>query len=103
MWKTLAVLLVLGATAAGAAAPPFCPRGGSSPARGTLRRVARRGAAPRISSTRATSVLPAGVTIAPAMEPLVVAREGDRTAIATTTLPAGALGVDGKSRRFTHR
>jgi hypothetical protein len=103
MWKTLAVLLVLGAAAAGATAPPFCPKGEITLAGGKLRIVARRGAAPRVSSTRATFVLPAGVTIAPAREPLVFALEGERTSIATTTLPEGALGVDGKSRRFTHR
>src|SRR5262245_17289056 len=103
MWKTLALLLVIAAAPASAATPPLCPKGEITLAGGKLRIVARRGAPPRVSSTRGTFVLPAGVTIAPAREAVVFALEADRSPIATTTLPAGALGVDSKSRRFTYR
>jgi len=102
-WKALAALLVLGAVRSAAAAPPLCPKGEVTLAGGKLRIVARHGAPPRVSSTRATFVLPVGLTIAPASEAIVVALEGDRETIATTTLPAGSLGVDGKSRRFAYR
>ena len=78
MWKTLAALLVLAATPAAGAPPPLCPKGEITLAGGKLRIVARRGATPRVSSTRATFVLPAGVTIAPAREAIVFALEAAR-------------------------
>jgi cysteine-rich repeat protein len=100
---TLVGLVVLGATASARADAPFCPHGEITLAGARLRVVARHGGPPRLASTRGTFIEPEGVAISPASEPIVFAIEGDRKRIATTTLPAGSLGVDGKGRRFTYR
>jgi cysteine-rich repeat protein len=100
-WTCLLGLLpLLGAAPAALADGPLCPAGEITLGPGVLRAVRGTG---RLSSRGGTFVLPAGVAIDPASEPLVLAIEGDRQPIGSVTLPAGAVLARPGGQRFAYR
>jgi hypothetical protein len=102
-WKTAIALLAVLVASSAHADGPLCPAGEITLAAGRLRTNPRHGAPPKLASTGGTFVVPAGVAIDPANEPLVFTIEGDRQPIGGVTLPAGSLVAHGAGRRFMYR
>jgi virginiamycin B lyase len=95
-------LLALAAPAARAAGPA-CPAGEISLAARALTAVRRGAGADRLSASGAGFLLPAGVSVAPATEPLTVAVEGDHQLLFQTNVPAGGLVARQHGRVFDGR
>jgi cysteine-rich repeat protein len=102
-WKKAIGLLILCAAPPVARAEPLCPAGEITLGPGVLRAIRHGDGAGRVTSTRATFVLPAGVAIAPESQPVVFAIEADRQPIGVITLDAGALVSRHGGRRFVYR
>src|SRR5262245_45791980 len=102
-WTTAITLLAVLAAPSTHAADVLCPAGEITLAGGRLRTNPRHGAPPKLASTGGTFVVPAGVAIDPANEPLVFAIEGDRQPIGSVTLPAGSLLAHAGGKRFMQR
>ena len=102
-WNSvLSVLILLGARSAARADAPLCPKGEITLGPGVFRAL-RRSDPGKVVSRGGTFVVPSGVTIDPANEPVVFAIEGDRQPIAQMALPAGALASRSRGRRFAFR
>src|SRR5262249_22225011 len=95
-------LILLVARSAARADAPLCPKGEITLGPGVFRALRRSGPG-KVVSRNSTFVVPTGVTIDPANEPVVFAIEGDRQPIAQMTLPAGALASRRGGKRFAYR
>ncbi len=102
-WKKVIGLLILGILPSTVCAEPLCPGGEITLGPGRLRVLRTGSASGTVASTRGTFALPAGVTIAPANEPIVFALEADRQPVGAVTLAAGALVARSGGKRFTYR
>jgi virginiamycin B lyase len=104
VWTRLVVVLLLGVAATAVAAEPLCPAGEITLTPGELRMGPGNGQSGSLIGTGSTFVLPAGVTIDPAGEPVVFALEVDRQEVASVALPPGALVPLGRSGfAYRHR
>ncbi|MEO8604610.1 MAG: carboxypeptidase regulatory-like domain-containing protein, partial [bacterium] len=104
-WKKAAIGLVVvcAAPAVTRGAEPLCPAGEITLAAGLLRASRLSGGSSAVASRGGTFVLPTGVAIAPASEPVVFAIEADRQPVASVTLAAGALDARRSGKAFVYR
>ena len=98
-WK-IALGILVGLVATARADGPLCPAGEITLGPGTLRAVLEGG---RVVSGGGVFVLPTGVAIDPANEPVVFALEGDRRPVGSVTLSAGSLAARPGGKRFAYR
>ena len=94
--KVIGLLILCAAPGVARGAELLCPAGEITLGPGTLRAMRTRAGAGRVRSTRATFVLPTGITIAPESEPLVFALEADRQ-------PIGQIDAAGRRPRLHRR
>ena len=102
-WKKLIGLLIVCIVPSTVCAELLCPGGEITLGPGRLRVVRTGSVSGTVASTRDTFALPAGVTIAPANEPIVFALEADRRPVGAVTLAAGELVARSAGKRFTYR
>jgi cysteine-rich repeat protein len=99
----LAIAIVCSAVTAVRADGPLCPAGEITLGPGMLRALRGAGGRGKVVSSQGTFVLPSGVVIDPAGEPVVFALEADRRPLGRLDLLAGGLASQGDGTRFAYR
>jgi hypothetical protein len=98
----LAIAIVCSAVTVVRADGPLCPGGEITLGPGVLRALRGAGGPGKVVSSQGTFVLPSGVAIDPAGEPVVFALEADRRPLGRFDLLAGGLAAQGDGARFAY-
>src|SRR5262245_25064970 len=99
----LAIAIVCSTVMSARADGPLCPAGEITLGPGMLRALRGAGGRGKVVSSAATFVLPSGVAIDPAGEPVILALEADRQPLGRFDLLAGGLASQGGGARFAYR